>query len=746
MVEFGDFDIRREGHMVFPSAMPAGLDFWESLMAARGKFFESGEAPEDAPFLRKEILDSWKRCRSAGVDPWAEDLADPVSDSDYAQIVATYSDVIDALTPLLGMIDGLGLESDYIFEFVARNGVAVLKSGDLNLHEIVYSQSVMNEFTMGTNAHTLCMRHKMPVQVVGPEHYCEALRHIAGVACPVFDKHGVVIGSLLLTQPIPDEPWSFSYQKLLSHAAAFVTSVAAALEAQLVFHESLAVLADTSDKLEEASKSKHVLDIAIGSSASPVIVVNAAGLIQHASPEAVHLLNQTIPNLIGSSVEEALGLPWPDAFQPLMMGDRGLEVSTQIGSKSYGVRGNLVKNAKSGELEGLVMRLSEVAEPRSGDRKVGDSASIAFEDILGKSSAMSIARTIARRYAKTTENVLIIGESGTGKEYFAQAIHNASRRKGPFMSINCAAIPPRLIESELFGYEGGSFTGAERGGKPGKIELSDGGTLFLDEIGDMPLELQATLLRVLENKRVMRIGGKGYKQVDFRVVAATNRNLPQMVAEGKFREDLLYRLSILTINLPPLREREGDVLFFAHYFLNECRRKTHEGPTGISKEAEALIEAFPWPGNVRQIKNVIFSAFYASTGGEIRDYDLPQYVRACKAVQFGEFGSGRDDAEASSRDDQPREEKAALESKAAAPCEDGRAQVDLASTSLEGSPSGVESESVRVPASLLSLREMEESAVKLAMVHTGGNVSKAAEILGISKATLYRKLKEFGIG
>lgn len=760
------FEIQGGAEQGLLSATPAGIDSWMALEEAHRVFLAGGDLPESSGFLRREIRDSWVRCQRVGVDPAAKDLAEPITQEDFEYILDVYRDVIEVLTPLMSMVDSLGLENDYIFEFVARNGVSVLKSGKLNLHEVVYSRSIMSELTMGTNAHTLCMRHRMPMQVMGPEHYCEALHGLAGVACPVFDKRGTVIGSLLLTQPISSEPWSVSYQKLLSHAMALLVSIGVSLESQLVLRESLVALEDASGKLEEASllgeETKHVLDVAVGSSDAPVLIVNASGIVQHASPDALVVLKKTVSGAVGKTIEAVLGLSWPDAFQPLLKGDRGLEIAARVGSHSYGVRGNPVCDAKTGALEGMVLRLFERQPGVRTAKRVGDTASVTFEDILGESEAMQMARTLAARFARTSENVLIVGESGTGKEYFAQAVHNESRPKGPFMSINCAAIPPRLIESELFGYEGGAFTGADKAGKPGKIELADGGTLFLDEIGDMPLELQATLLRVLENKRVMRIGGKAYKQVDCRIVAATNCNLPKLVGDGKFREDLLYRLSILTVELPPLRDREGDVAFFAQYFLNECRSKSHEGPTCFSPEAEALIEAFSWPGNVRQIKNVVYSAFYAATGPQICACDLPQYVREGRAIRFNGFS-----LEASEEDAIPDGPGSASAWKGVSrvPEVDGLAAARMRAEeagcgfsqgapqcasaterpTAQGTLPGSRGEGLVFPPEMLKLYEMERAAISLAMLHAEGSAAKAAELLGISKATLYRKLKEFGI-
>lgn len=707
---------------------------WDAIADARRDFIDRGIMPDVDGWSRPEVVDSWARCIEMGIDPEASTLAHPLSDDDFNEIMDIYADLIEAARPLIGIIDDLGLSNDYIFELVSRNGVTVLRTGNMDLHGIVARRSSMNESTMGTNAHTLCMKYATPIQLMGAEHFCSALHGIAAIAAPVFDKNGLVVASMLLTQPLPDEPWSPEYQKLLSHALGFITSICSALEHQMSFQDSLMRIADVDEKLEAAEaygkRARHVLDIAIGSSDDPILVLDSSGVVQHASPEAVHLLRTTMASVVGISVESVLGLSWPEAFKPLMESP-GVEIATKVGAKLLGVRGNAVRNSNDSALDGFVARISEVKESKvSSSGRSGEVATITFDDILGTSIAIRETVSLAHRYAMTSENVLIIGESGTGKEYFAQAIHNASRPTGPFMSVNCAAIPPRLIESELFGYESGAFTGADRAGKPGKIELADGGTLFLDEIGDMPLELQATLLRVLENKSVMRLGGKAYRKVDFRVVAATNRSLSKMVEEGTFREDLLYRLSILTVNIPPLRMRKGDTMFFAYYYLNECRRKTHEGPTRFSSAVEHLISEFPWPGNVRQIKNAIYSAFYAAVNEEIDIPDLPQYLRDGNADPYADFNGlsfGAKYTPEGVEIEDHHEEGVRRISEPKPPVQDAE----------------VASGSMRIPEAMLRMDVVEESAIRLALTYAQGNVAKAAEILQISKATLYRKIKEY---
>lgn len=305
------------------------------------------------------------------------------------------------------------------------------------------------------------------------------------------------------------------------------------------------------------------------------------------------------------------------------------------------------------------------------------------DTIFGDSEDMLKAKKIAKKVANTSKSVLLIGESGTGKELFARAIHEESRPDGPFIAVNCAALPQGLLESELFGYEGGSFTGADKKGHIGKIELAHNGTLFLDEIGDMPLLLQTVLLRVLEDKQVMPIGGNQYRNVDFRVVAATNRNLKEMITNKTFREDLYYRIATFEIQIPPLRHRNSDILKLAQRFLEEECAQTQ---IAVPKMDDAVIQKiirYDWMGNVRELRNAMDYALTMSMGGKITLDDLPVKM-----------------------------------------------------TNNENS--------TQKKAQLKTIAELEREAIESAMFFTKNNVKDASEILNMSRTSLYRKLKEFG--
>ncbi len=316
------------------------------------------------------------------------------------------------------------------------------------------------------------------------------------------------------------------------------------------------------------------------------------------------------------------------------------------------------------------------------------STSFTFDSIAGTSRSIKSAIREATDAAGTTMPVLITGESGTGKELFAHAIHHASsRRDFPFIRVNCAAMPKDLLEAELFGYEKGAFTGAHPKGKPGKFELAHLGTMFLDEIGDMPLEMQTKLLRVLELKEFERVGGVKVISSDFRIISATNQNLEQLMKTGQFRRDLYYRINGIPVKIEPLRERREDIIPIAYHLIE----KTIKGPSGkgirIHPSAEKALENYDWPGNGRELLHVIQRILYASTSGTIKPDELPDYIYP-STVFFQK-------SDAATLNDY--------------------------------------------------MRSAEQFLIKKTLNQVGGNKTKAAELLGIHRTLLYRKIRILGL-
>jgi two-component system nitrogen regulation response regulator GlnG len=321
------------------------------------------------------------------------------------------------------------------------------------------------------------------------------------------------------------------------------------------------------------------------------------------------------------------------------------------------------------------------------------------ETLVGRSAAMVEVYKEVGRVARTEMTVLLMGESGTGKELVARAVHsNSARASGPFITVNMAALPRDLIESELYGHEKGSFTGAvER--RPGKFELASGGTLFLDEIGELPLELQAKLLRVLQEREIDRVGGSRAMPVDVRVVAATNADLARSVEEGRFRRDLYYRLAVVPVRLPPLREREADVVLLARHFLARYGQQLKGRAVSLGKDAETLLLSHPWPGNVRELQNVLQRALLKINGSRLGAGDLSGLLPAA-AAERGLSG--------------------------------------LVNAMLEGT----EPEGGRYQA---ALEAVERPLIAAAMVRTKGNQLRAAELLGMNRNTLRERMRALGM-
>ncbi|KON69068.1 hypothetical protein AKG34_09920 [Peribacillus butanolivorans] len=321
-----------------------------------------------------------------------------------------------------------------------------------------------------------------------------------------------------------------------------------------------------------------------------------------------------------------------------------------------------------------------------GDFRERNKASYTFDHIMGKSPALMEVKVQARIAAKSDSNVLILGESGTGKELFAHSIHNESRRAmGVFVKVNCAAIPAELLESELFGYEEGSFTGAKKGGKAGKFEAADGGTIFLDEIGELPLHMQVTLLRVLQEKEIERVGSTGSVQIDVRVIAATNRNLEEMVSKGEFRLDLYYRLKVMQIHVPSLRKRLEDVEILVNYFVEKYQNLMKKRVQGMSDQALRLLRLYKWPGNIRELENIIERALNIVEEEEMIDSKhLPEEITGHKEL---------------------------------------------------------------VPIRTLAevMEETERATIFSCLEMTSGNKSETAKRLGVSRTTLYEKMNKYGL-
>lgn len=535
--------------------------------------------------------------------------------------------------------------------------------------------ATLSEKNAGTNAAVMASRSPKSVWVVGGEHYMDALKPYACYAFRINGKYGRSGYIVLMTYRDNLDERIVKLFRLIESTECIIT---AGLVAKDV------IMRDAMQR-NEYSKS---------STSDIVIMVDNSSTITFANDMFYEFYNhaplETINSSLGSICPELEPLVPLISQGKRVMGRQVELVRPSMETEQYFVDMSPI-NTNSKRL-GMLITLYKGKAKAASAAAGGNAARYTFGDLIGVSEPFVQLKRFAEEIAATPSPILIQGESGTGKELFANAIHCASQRRDkPFVAINCAAIPRDLIGSELFGYVGGSFTGASRTGAKGKFELADGGTLFLDEIGEMPVEMQSVLLRALEENTITRIGATKPINVDVRIITATNKDLPKCISEGSFRADLYYRLSVINLNMVPLRQRREDIPVLADYFLKHFAASNNKPMKGISPEAMTAMMEYAWPGNVRELRNAVERGVIVSKNGYIEAEDMPEVI------------TGR--IKPQPEPEQPRERVRDLES--------------------------------------FFERQRLDMAKKL-MVEFKGNKSKVAQKMGISRSTLYRLLNRAG--
>lgn len=439
-----------------------------------------------------------------------------------------------------------------------------------------------------------------------------------------------------------------------------------------------------------------------------VLGVDKDGLVSQFNTAARQIIGYSKEQLLGVHIVDLFSGKAPNTLKLLQTGepfhDQEIMISGSNG-KIHAAASGIPIFDEDQKVIGATVILRPIARVQElVNRFTGAQASFTFDSIIGEDKLLRRAVKLAMKAGANNSTVLLQAESGTGKEVFAQAIHNVSaRRSGPFVAINCAALPRELVGSELFGYVEGAFTGARRGGRPGKFELANHGTLLLDEIGDMPLEQQAVLLRALQEKAVLRVGGDSPIKVDVRIIAATNQNLAELVDQGRFRVDLYYRLNVVRINIPALRERRGDIRLLFNHFLKEMAGRSMRRISRVDETVYKYLESYQWPGNIRELQNVVERMLLVADDSRLTIDHLPREILKADIIHQGNY--------------------------------------------FPLQPSGYESP---LPPGYLGDRhtrrlfalEQEKKRIIQALDMHGGNISRAAAEMGISRSTLYRRMKE----
>jgi len=580
--------LRDESDAIFSLPDREDADSWDALLWQSWQSFTQGEQP---PALRQSILHSWQRSQQYGIDPHRFIYTAPPA-SELTAILENNAELILVARSIMENL--LAYNPDGHINLTDAQGVTLHFCGA----DLTPVGSILREEVLGTNCTARCLIEQRLVYVLSGENWKFDLRKRRRqcAAAPVRDDSGQLVGVLTLTAT----PENFN-----AHTLGTVQAAAEAVGQQLTLRRLLAEQQSILETLNEG-----------------VIVCDKQGRIKTLNRYARQIFSGLDPHdtpidaLLQPQGGSLLTMPFCNDLE-LRFRPEGLDPLSCLIS---------LMPAPDG---GRVLSLRENQRIRAITRRVmGVNASYTFEMIRGHSPPLQQAIHKARVSSRTDSTVLLSGESGTGKELFAQAIHNASpRQHEAFIALNCGAIPRDLVQSELFGYADGAFTGSRRGGSAGKFELADGGTLFLDEIGEMPLEAQTSLLRVLQESEVLRIGAAQPVKVNVRIIVATHCNLPEAVEKNAFRRDLYYRLNVISLEIPPLRDRREDIPELVNIFIQALCTRLKRIPPVVAPDAMACLQSWNWPGNVRELENVIERVVNLSEGLEITRTDLPESLQ-----------------------------------------------------------------------------------------------------------------------
>ena len=623
----------------------------------------------DSDMIQQEIARSWRRCAANGINPLKpivpsdkltvdkRDLLEQNENSKLLEIARPHLQKLYSIIQnngsyiiILTIIDGMALEvfgHKRMLSVGERVGVAAFRS--------------CSELVLGTTSASVCKSEKRPSRVMVTEHFVHDMQDWCCSGAPIFDEGG----KLLATMNISNVNYKVHYPYLLN----LTITTAKAIEAEIKFRKFQHLY----------YKTYHYLNSVLDSIPEFLVLVDHEGNIEH--------LNSRTATVLGEQQQDCQGKNVFDDFASAHTGRR-LEKGTELVWKTdKGMTVEFTSLAKTTNSLNGDNGYVGMIKPLGSARNAGDKAGYTFSDIKYCSSLMEKVINRAKKAAASDLGILLGGESGTGKELFAQSIHNHSQRSGkPFVAINCAALPKDLIQSEMFGFEEGMFTGAKRGGNPGKFELAQGGTIFLDEIGDMPLELQANLLRVLQEKTVMRIGGRRSIPLDLRIISATNKDINAEIKAGRFRADLYYRLAVMTINIPALRDRKQDIEKLFSYFIEKYHITMGVcNNIQINPDVFSVLMNYDWPGNARELEHVAMVV-------------LNNIEANCDTIN--------------------------IEALPELLVSSWRENLEMATKEKTG-----------------SLLDAEKATIMSAIEKYEGNITKAAIALGITRATLYRKLK-----
>ncbi|MDV3429070.1 MAG: sigma-54-dependent Fis family transcriptional regulator [Bacillota bacterium] len=544
----------------------------------------------NSELLNSIIAKSHKRCIDLGISKNLVYSRRILDEAELQKRFAKNRNLIITVLPYMNQLINFVKDSDFFALLTDEEGCILNAIGDEKILSEAFALKMvpgafMDEKSIGTNAMSMVITEKQPIQISGRYHFIEAYHKWTCSAAPIMCD-GKLIGVLNLTGYT---------ENVHPHTLGMVVAASNAIE------EILKVKEFNKEKIKNSSHINRIFEsIPVG-----IITSDINGKIKTYNKKAVQMFGSEDNPLNNKNMLNII-CDWEKLKNEIYFNK---SIPKQVSILS--LRGKYICNFKAGTIynsddnEAEIIYIFEETDQKKSE-KVHGRAYYTFERIVGEDENFLKIIQYAKKISKSKSTILIMGESGTGKEVFAQSIHNYSDRvDGPFIAINCGAIPKQLIESEFFGYEEGAFTGAKKGGNLGKFELVSGGTIMLDEIGEMPLDMQTKLLRVVQEGVITRIGSSKSINVDVRIIAATNKDLKKEVELGRFRKDLYYRLNVLPIYLPPLRERKTDIPLLINFFMNSISKKLDKEPVNIPREYLNKMINYPWAGNIRELENVV---------------------------------------------------------------------------------------------------------------------------------------------
>jgi len=640
--------------------------------------------------MREYITESHKRCLAYGVEKERVYSEKILTGDALKERLDAKRELIDTAEPYVKQLYDFVKGSNFFSLLTDEEGCILSILGDSEILNEALSYKMqpgafMDERGIGTNAMGTALEEKRPLQVSGKEHYILAYHRWTCSASPIRDSEGNIIGTIDLT--------GYS-QSVNLHTLGMVVAAANAIETML----------DIQEYTKKLTYANSFTEAIMDSMDSGILTTDLAGNVSSVNRHAADMFGYTSNEFKQKKIWELVE-DWDKIKTQVLMGKEFTDEDVFVNSRKNRRQLNVSLYPildQNHNLVHIVLVFKEVKQVRKLANKImGHKAIYTFDKIIGENPEFQRIIQYAKKISDSRSNVLITGESGTGKELFAQAIHNYSdRREEPFVALNCGAIPRNLIESELFGYEGGAFTGSKSTGQMGKFQIAEGGTIFLDEIGEMPLDMQIGLLRVLEEGVMRRVGSNKEIMVDVRVIAATNKDLRVEIEKGNFRKDLYYRLNVLPVHLMPIRERKSDIPMLVDFFMERISRRLNKKRVDIGEEDMEMMMGYDWPGNVRELEN--FIELTVNTGS------MPNRILKSFATL-----------------EQKSNPWSLLENEIGG-------NFSMGGTRAEGKP-------------ILRLEDMECTHILRIIGIHGGNITKSAKALGIGRNTLYRKMEHYGI-